>query len=106
MSPMQVRKMVEDAMVKHGLKSAAQRAKLKARLYDEMEETLEGQVRAPANALLITGAPTALPQTTHLSACVPICLSFWPACAPGPCLRWVIRRNLSTGWCLPLASMS
>ena len=35
--------MVEAALAKHGLKSAAARARMKAKLYDDMEETLEEQ---------------------------------------------------------------
>jgi hypothetical protein len=45
-SEVQVKKMVEEALAKHGLKSASQRAKMKAQLYEEMEEALEEQVRA------------------------------------------------------------
>jgi hypothetical protein len=44
-------------MAKHGLKSASQRAKLKERLYDEMEETLLEQVR-PIRACLTTAPRT------------------------------------------------
>lgn len=40
---MQVRKLVDLAMQKHGLKSATQRAKLKERLFEEMEEAVEEQ---------------------------------------------------------------
>ena len=36
--------MVEEALAKHGLKSASQRAKMKEQLYEEMQETLDEQV--------------------------------------------------------------
>jgi FKBP-type peptidyl-prolyl cis-trans isomerase (trigger factor) len=42
--------MVEEALAKHGLKSASQRAKMKEQLHEEMEEALAEQVRL----LLIT----------------------------------------------------
>lgn len=40
----QVKKMVEEAMAKHGLKSANKRAKIKEDLWEEMEEALLEQV--------------------------------------------------------------
>lgn len=41
---LQVKKMVEEALAKHGLKSASQRAKMKEQLYEEMQDVIDGQV--------------------------------------------------------------
>ena len=41
---MQIKRMVEEALAKHGLKSASQRQKLKAKLFEDMEELVGEQV--------------------------------------------------------------
>jgi SDA1 len=45
---MQIKKMVEDAMLKHGLKSASAKARMKEKLYEEMEEAFDEQVATGA----------------------------------------------------------
>lgn len=64
---MQVRKMVEEALTKHGLKSASQRAKMKEQLYEEMEEALQEQVLACARiAWMCVCSPAVRSHALHV----------------------------------------
>ena len=43
---LQVKKMVDEALTKHGLKSAGARKRMKHKLYEEMEDAVEDELRA------------------------------------------------------------